>query len=284
MSKQNKVLDAVVSQIIERIEETGVLPWQRPWRASSQPMNMEYKNAYSGLNRWSCILAGYTSPFWLTFPQIKKFEGKVKKGERHTKIMKVALIEKKRENDKGEKEVYARWVQPVKYYKMWNLEQVEGIDSPEIIQDGSFEIETCEDVVSGYDGAPSILFGGTEASYIPENDVINMPPKNSFTSPEEFYNTLFHEYAHSTGHPNRLNRRTLIQNNGSIESETYGKEELVAELTASMLCGHCNIVKKVIDNSTAYISGWLNKMKAEPRMLMASAGQAEKAFKHILQD
>ena len=285
MAKQNKVLDAVVSQIIERIEETGVLPWQRPWRASSQPMNMEYKNAYSGLNRWSCILAGYTSPFWLTFPQIKKFEGKVKKGERHTKIMKVALIEKKRENEKtGEKEVYARWVQPVKYYKMWNLEQVEGIDSPEIIQDGTFEIEACEDVANGYEGAPSVLVGGTEASYAPENDVIKMPAKNSFTSPEEFYNTLFHEYAHSTGHPSRLNRRTLVQNDGSFESETYGKEELVAELTASMLCGHCNIVKKVIDNSTAYISGWVAKMKAEPRMLMASAGQAEKAFKHILKD
>ena len=285
MSKQNKVLDAVVSQIIERIEETGVLPWQRPWRASSQPMNMEYKNAYSGLNRWSCILAGHTSPFWLTFPQIKKFEGKVKKGEKHTKIMKVALIEKKRENEKtGEKEVYARWVQPVKYYKMWNLEQVEGIDSPEIIQDGTFEIEACEDISNGYDGAPSVLIGGTEASYAPENDVIKMPAKNSFTSPEEFYNTLFHEYAHSTGHSSRLNRRTLVQNDGSFESETYGKEELVAELTASMLCGHCNIVKKVIDNSTAYISGWLNKMKAEPRMLMASAGQAEKAFKHILKD
>jgi len=285
MAKQNKVLDAVVDQIIERIEATGVLPWQRPWRASSQPMNMEYKNAYSGLNRWSCILAGHTSPFWLTFPQIKKFEGKVKKGERHTKIMKVALIEKKRENEKtGEKEVYARWVQPVKYYKMWNLEQVDGIDSPEIIQDGTFEIEACEDVANGYDNAPSVLIGGTEASYAPENDVIKMPAKNSFTSPEEFYNTLFHEYAHSTGHSSRLNRRTLVQNDGSFESETYGKEELVAELTASMLCGHCNIVKKVIDNSTAYISGWLNKMKAEPRMLMASAGQAEKAFKHILKD
>ena len=282
MSKQNKVLDAVVSQIIERIEETGVLPWQRPWRASSQPMNMEYKNAYSGLNRWSCILAGYTSPFWLTFPQIKKFEDKVKKGERHTKIMKVALIEKKRENDKGEKEVYARWVQPVKYYKMWNVEQCEGIEAPEVADDGSFEpIKACEDVVQGFTDAPPISIGGTSAEYIPKKDVIKMPPKNSFTSAEEFYNTLFHEYAHSTGHANRLNRRTLVEN-ASFGTETYGKEELVAELTASMLCGHCNVVKEVIDNSTAYISGWLNKMKAEPRMLMSSAGQAEKAFKHIV--
>ena len=282
MSKQNKVLDAVVSQIIERIEATGVLPWQRPWRSANQPMNMEYKNAYSGLNRWSCILAGYTSPFWLTFPQIRKFGGKIKKGNQHTKIMKVALIEKKRKNAQGEEEVYARWTQPVKYYKMWNLEQTEGIEAPEVADDGSFEpIKACEDVVKGFTDAPAVVFGGSKASYNLKKDEIEIPKKEAFISPEEFYNTLFHEYAHATGHSSRLNRRTLVEN-ANFGTETYGKEELVAELTASMLCGHCNVEQKTINNSSAYISGWLNKMRAEPRMLMASAGMAEKAFKHVV--
>jgi antirestriction protein ArdC len=283
MAKQNKVLDAVVNQIIERIEKTGVLPWQRPWRSANQPMNMEYKNAYSGLNRWSCILAGYTSPFWLTFSQISKLGGKIKKGNQHTKIMKVALIEKKRKNAKGEEEVYARWTQPVKYYKMWNLEQTEGIEAPETQAGEVFEpIKACESLVKGFMDSPAVIFGGSKAEYSVKKDEIKIPKKEAFINSEEFYNTLFHEYAHSTGHSSRLNRRTVVEN-ASFGTETYGKEELVAELTASMLCGHCNVVNKVIDNSSAYISGWLNKMRAEPRMLMASAGMAEKAFKHIVE-
>ena len=284
MSKQNKVLDAVMNQIIERIEKAGVLPWQRSWKLANAPMNIEYQNAYSGLNRWSTVLAGFTSPYWLTINQINKLGGKIKKGEGHTKIMKVALIEKKRKNDKGEEEVYARWTQPVRYYKMWNLEQTEGVEAPVDKAEEAFEpIEACEGVVDGYINAPELKFNGTSPTYNKDKDLICMPKKGSFTTPEDFYNTLFHEFAHSTGHSDRLNRRTLVELE-SYGSETYSKEELVAELASSMLCGHCGVEQKTIDNSASYISGWLDKLKANPRMLMASARMAEKAFDHIVKD
>tara|TARA_Y100001963_G_scaffold27495_1_gene37471 strand:+ start:704 stop:1552 length:849 start_codon:yes stop_codon:yes gene_type:complete len=282
MSKGNKVLQAVVDQIIERIEETGILPWQQPWVGANTPMNYEHKNPYRGLNRWSCILAGFSDNRWLTFSQIQKLEGKIKKGEKHTKIMKVAMIEKKRENDKGEQEVYARWFQPVRYYKMWNLEQTEGIDA-EALERGELKnpIDACEEVIGGFFNSPSITHSGNSAKYSVDNDTINMPKVSSFEKEEDYYSTLFRIMAHSTGHPDRLNRRTLVE--GQHPNTAYSKEQLVAELTSSMLCAHCGIEKATIKNSSAYLSGWLNKLKAQPKMLMASAGMAEKAFKHIVQ-
>ena len=37
-------------------------------------------------------------------------------------------------------------------------------------------------------------------------DFVMMPDAKAFYSPEEYYSTLFHELAHSTGHKSRLNR------------------------------------------------------------------------------
>ena len=71
---------------------------------------------------------------------------------------------------------------------------------------------------------------------------------------------MLHECAHSTGHTNRLNR-----NFGVFGDIDYAYEELIAELTACLLCkelkidyvgGHLEAEK----NSTAYLVSWLSKL------------------------
>ena len=281
MSKGNKVLQAVVSQIIERCEEKGITPWQAPYSLRQSPMNLEYKNAYTGINRWATSLSGFNSPYWVSFAQVQKLEGKIKKGQKHTKIVKMALIEKKRENAKGEQEVYARWVQPVRYYKMWNIEQTEGIEVEDFVQTEFEPIEACEHVIANCHDKPKILFDGSEPQYDQDNDQIRMPKQVSFKSKEDFYNALLHELAHSTGHEKRLNRLVQV---GEYGTKTYSKEELVAELTSAMLSSHCGISEKTINSSASYVKGWLDTLKANPRMLLSSAGLAEKAFKYIVTD
>ena len=283
MSKGNKVLQAVVSQIIERCEEKGITPWQAPYSLRQSPMNLEYKNAYTGINRWATSLSGFNSPYWVSFSQVQKLGGKIKKGQKHTKIVKMALIEKTKENAKGEQEVYARWVQPVRYYKMWNVEQTEGIEVEDFVQTEFEPIESCEHVLVNCHDKPTILYDGSEPQYDQDTDQIRMPKQASFKTKEDFYNALFHELAHSTGHEKRLNRRTLVQV-GEYGTKTYSKEELVAELTSAMLSSHCGILEKTINSSTSYVKGWLDTLKANPRMLLSSAGLAEKAFKYIVRD
>src|SRR5690606_12959860 len=117
-------------------------------------------------------------------------------------------------------------------------------------------IEMCENVVTGYKDCPPISFGGDRAYYAPLFDKIQMPNREDFQTSENYYATLFHEMAHSTGSEKRLKRFKATDSN-IFGSEAYSKEELVAEMTSSFLCAEAGIENTVIDNSASYIQGWL---------------------------
>jgi len=70
----------------------------------------------------------------------------------------------------------------------------------------------------------------SQAFYRPSVDMIGMPSRNCFESPEAHYSTLFHELTHSTGHKSRLNRFEESATDHQFGSESYCKEELVAEI------------------------------------------------------
>ncbi len=51
---------------------------------------------------------------------------------------------------------------------------------------------------------------------------------------------------------------------------------------SAYLCGYCGIENKTIDNSAAYISGWLKKLKDDKKLVIMAAAQAQKAFEFIV--
>ena len=51
---------------------------------------------------------------------------------------------------------------------------------------------------------------------------------------------------------------------------------------AAFLCGHCGIENSVIDNSAAYIAGWLQRLRNDKRLVVHAAGAAQKAEDFIL--
>jgi antirestriction protein ArdC len=79
----------------------------------------------------------------------------------------------------------------------------------------------------------------------------------------------------------RLNRRqtTIVHKYGD---QAYSKEELIAEMGASFLCGHAGIVNTTIENSAAYIQGWLKALKNDRTLLVHAAAQAQRASDYIL--
>ncbi|RQW17911.1 hypothetical protein EH196_20230 [Bacillus sp. C1-1] len=97
----------------------------------------------------------------------------------------------------------------------------------------------------------------------------------------DYYATLFHEQIHSTGHKDRLNREGITNHNG-FGSELYSKEELVAEIGASMLCGVSGISNMTIDNNAAYIKSWLDRLKGDKTLILKASQQAQKACDHIM--
>ncbi len=110
-----------------------------------------------------------------------------------------------------------------------------------------------------------------------------IPSLGKFETPEAYYPVLFHELVHSTVH-NALIDTASVRSKVVFGSRTYSNEELFAEIGASLLCGHTGIENKVIDNSAAYIQGWLKKLKAHNTLVVKVAGQAQKAVDYVLED
>jgi antirestriction protein ArdC len=102
-----------------------------------------------------------------------------------------------------------------------------------------------------------------------------------YKDPAAFYSTAFHEAAHSTGIEARLARAGLKK--ASFGSEIYSKEELTAEISACVLTNTLQIeTDHSVQNSTAYIRGWLKALQNDRRLIVQAAGQAEKAVNMIL--
>jgi antirestriction protein ArdC len=94
---------------------------------------------------------------------------------------------------------------------------------------------------------------------------------------------LFHELAHSTGHANRLNREG-ITNTAFFGTDTYAKEELIAEIASMYLATDLGLQPKDdISNSQAYIKGWVSKLKDHKYECVSAMTQAAKAVEYIKQ-
>jgi antirestriction protein ArdC len=51
---------------------------------------------------------------------------------------------------------------------------------------------------------------------------------------------------------------------------------------ATFLCGHAEIAERTIDNSAAYLRGWLEQLQNDRTLIVQAAAQAQKAADFIL--
>jgi len=271
---------SIITEKIIASLEGGVIPWRKPW-VSGLPSNYITEKPYSGINLLLLGMPQYSSPYWLTFKQVDKLGGSVNKGEKGSFIVYYTFVNKTDSivDDDGEQLFNLKSYPVLKYYKVWNWEQTTGLPEKKLHEFDTTYLDNCDDLVRNIIDKPVIKTGG-KACYQPSTDYIFMPDIKSFLSSEEYYSTLFHELTHWTGHHSRLNREGLKKI--AFGSECYSKEELVAEMGASFLCGVSGISGKVIDNSTAYIQSWLKVIKGDKKFILSAAAQAQKAVDFIL--
>ena len=128
---------------------------------------------------------------------------------------------------------------------------------------------------------PTITHGNQIAAYSASIDTVMMPNRNQFHRVEGYYSTLFHELVHSTGHRNRLHRPAVHDIN--FGSEKYSKEELIAEIGAAFLCGHTGIEnQKTLENTSAYVKSWVEKLENDKKLIVTAASAAQKAVDYIV--
>ena len=282
------VYQAVTDTILASLEK-GIIPWRKPWASTSsnqRPVNAVTGKPYRGINFWLLGLTDFTDHRFVSFKQAQDLGGNVIKGQKGFLIVYYAdsvLINEK--DADGELTGNKIPVRLLKYSYVFNVEQCEGLNLPELPtvepKNVNDAIDDAEQVWESYKGKPSLTFGGTSCYYRPSTDSIQMVKRENFDSSESYYHTLFHEAIHSTGHESRLNRKEVVSkvNFGSCD---YSKEELVAELGASYLMAEIGMSNDTLENSVAYIASWLQALKNDKTMVIRAAGKASTACEWIL--
>ncbi|MBR0248734.1 MAG: hypothetical protein IJQ70_07155, partial [Synergistaceae bacterium] len=69
-----------------------------------------------------------------------------------------------------------------------------------------------------------------------------------------------------------------------MRSESYAKEELVAEITSMFVSAETGIpqTQEHFDNHAAYVDHWVKAVKEDPNALFRAVNQAQKASEEIL--
>ena len=281
------------------------------------PQNLSGRR-YSGHNDFflqlHTAMKGYDMPVYATYKQIKEAGATIGKGE---KAMPVIYWNVTHRDEKGEKvsdEAYENMTKaeqdkcktiPVMMgYYVWNLQQTNFQEvKPELyakLQD-KFKAPEIKDT-KGMFVSPEFdamidkqawvckinVVEGSGAFYSPTKDEITIPTKAQFNIHEdpkevykdgmEYYSSIAHEMAHSTGVEKRLGRDM----EGHFGDSKYAKEELVAELTAAMVGNSMGFDKRILDNNAKYVDGWMDTLKKEPRFILSVMADVNKASKMIL--
>lgn len=274
------VNEIVVNKLIEKMEQ-GIIPWIKPWNGSSVNRNFETGHAYTGLN---VLLTAGRGPYFMTLRQVQERGGRVRYAEMSKSTMLVfwKIIPLDELDANGKKKV----IPMMRYYQAWELSQIDGLDEKYVNDrkakyQGNFDplevkpLEAAEKIIDELpEDHATIRYSGGRACYCPADDLISMPDVESFKSNEERYCTLFHELVHSTGHKSRLDR---LSEKAAFGSGVYSEEELTAEIGAAFLMAMAGI-ESTMDNSAAYLAGWLKFVKSDKKTALITAAQrAQKA-------
>ena len=289
--EQRKDPYQTVTEIIIDHLEHGVVPWRCPWqREVGMPRNFHTGKTYKGVNVLLLGMRHLPSPYWLTFRQAQDLGGNVRKGERGSHVIKVgesspSQNERDHTNESDEPQRKRLFLRE---YTVFNATQIEGIAFPAALNipllSPHERIQAAEQVVAEMQLPPVIEEGSTTvACYRLAADTIHMPAFASFDSAEAFYLTLYHEMCHSTGHPDRLNRESLIKHDG-FGGKVYSQEELVAEMGAAFLGMETHLVHDAHEQSAAYLQSWLDvlRVKEHKRWIINAASHAGKAADFIM--
>jgi antirestriction protein ArdC len=276
---------SIMNDRILKVMERGVVPWKKPWSGIA-PVNYDTDKEYRGVNTIILYLEaqekGYRSPYWLTYNQANKNGGHVRRGQKSTPIVFSQRYAKEIQKEDGTKEIRVRHV--LRYYNVFNFDQCDGLKTKtipraEIEQD---KLAACEKLLAKMPGKqPSYAEGGYKAFYRPDIDHVQLPPLETFKTVDDYVATKLHEFGHATGHSTRLNRPGIMDV-AMFGSEDYSFEELVAELTSAYLCAVIGADNsETVENSAAYLQGWMKVLKKDKRMLLKASGKAVRAADFI---
>ena len=295
--EKRDVYAEVTKRFVDALKN-GAAPWIKPWSeggsTASRPTNAVTGRAYTGINvtiLWTAARAsGFERDRWLTFNQAAEAGGHVSRGQKGTLAILYRDYDVQRKDGTGDV-VLDESGQPqidkiklIKGFTLFNVEQCSSMPT-EILCGQREPAEVTEwDSCQKVDEMLSrheikVKHGHDSAAYIPEDDLIRLPSKQTFESTGGYYSTLLHETSHWTGHPTRLNRPGIAAVK-STELDVYAYEELIAEIGSAFLCAEFGVRGEM--RHEGYVLSWIEALENDSKAIFTSSAAAWKARCYLL--
>lgn len=286
------IYEKITEKIIAMIDK-GEIAWQKPWVASFACKSGATKNPYSLLNQ---LLLGARPGYYYTFHQVKERGGHVKKGAKAVSIFFYKTLSYDSDTTVSITDAdgnttdtpLKKNIPYLKEIRVFHQEDIEGMTFPEDATQNGYTHDmdaTADKVIDAYVAREHITLEhreGDRAFYRPSADLVVVPPPTAFKHLAEYYSTTFHELSHSTLTVARCDRKNA-QGITLFGSEDYSREELVAEISAAMLCHRTGVdTAKAFRNSVAYLQSWRKALNNDPAAIVWAASRAEKAARFIM--
>jgi len=266
---RTQIYEKVNDVILDKLR-SGVVPWKNNM-TGFMPVNYVSSHIYQGINWLLLNHMDFKSPFYLTFLQTQKKNGKILRGSKGIPVIFWKLMQSEKPDEKGNFDEFPF----LRISTVFNLTQTTLYNDS---KEKELKLPTAEEVlhniISKHNPVIDHNFRG-KAFYKPSTHSICIPPVDQFSNPNSYYDALFHELIHWTAKD--LQRESSID----FKSNEYAFEELVAEIGSSYLCSLSGIDTE-IENQASYIDGWLEKLKKDTTLIIKASTHAKKAVNHLM--
>ncbi len=270
----------LANKFVEQLRD-GTSPLQNPPPAgiNPTPFNPVSGRTFSGANHLQLRLSGYQDPRWLTYNQAKENGWMVRHGEKATKVQHWTDRETRDKLDldgkpilgadgKPEQETVKLQQKKVVFYGVFNAEQIEGI--PEMLRTAPEvnPVERVQGLVDGLNFAKVANDALSRPTYNQTQDVIHMPPRNTYKSEEEYCDALLSGATFGTGSRSRLDR-----NPGTPGSQEYSAEKLRTELATMMIADEIGLPRNT-ERVAPFVGDFVKFVENHPLELLRAASAA----------
>jgi len=300
-SAKEKILEnqrKIADMIIANLGKGYLLPpmWNK---GMFNPTNPVTGVTYRGRNAFRLMMTAsynqYDDPRWCTYIQAESKGWHVNKGAQGVLCEKWIYTREEVEKDENGKVLYDEngnkrtktvpLETPVaNFFYVFNANDITGIEPLPKTEDKTLTdtfLKNYGEELLASTKCPILESAQPTACYIPSTDTILMPSKSAFESSKGFLSVVMHEMAHSTGHPDRLNRDL----SGTFGTELYAKEELNAEISSMFLQSRLGVEVEPDTNDlrrhTNYINSWITLLKNDPNQLFDACSRASKITDYL---
>lgn len=277
-----KYREDLLTTIVESIETNqSVKPLiDRFTRVSNPITGTKYRGMNTIILNEEIQEKDYKDPRWVTFKQAQEKGFYLKSDQSGTTISfaKQAEKEVERTNEQGKIEKVKEPYFLIQRYHVFNAEQFR--DFPPIEKAFEYESDERKAILQSMKDLAKKDFtinetGVGSATFNRESNTIILPLSETITNEESMARNFFHELAHAVGNKTDLNKDL-----------SYAQEEIVAELTSSLLHKELGFDTSLQGDSHSlnYAIGWgsqIEELKKNPSTLMTYVNLAEKRIEFI---